>query len=229
MNQPLTPEGGLFDRLRSVCATEWRTYTGHEFVCQMAAGTLDEAAFRHYLVQDYLFLIQFARAYALAVYKADALEDMRAAAQVLNAILESEMRLHIDFCARWGIGPAEIEAAPEATATIAYTRFVLDCGMAGDALDLAVALAPCIVGYAEIALAVLDDKAARLDGNPYREWIEMYAGDEYVAVAREAVAQLDRLAASRATPARFDSLGRIFRQATRLEAGFWDMGLMLAD
>ena len=61
----------LFDRLKESCAKDWQKYTEHEFVRQLGAGTLPEAAFRHYLIQDYLFLIQFARAYALAVYKSD--------------------------------------------------------------------------------------------------------------------------------------------------------------
>ena len=55
--------------------------------------------------------------------------------------------------------------------------------MAGDLLDLHVALAPCIVGYAEIAAELIADPATRLEGNPYRDWIEMYAGEEYREVA----------------------------------------------
>ncbi len=56
----------------------------------------------------------------------------------------------------------------------------------------------------------------------------MYAGAEYQEVASRAVGQLDRLERSRAGPGRFDALARNFRQATRLEAAFWDMGLTQA-
>ena len=52
----------------------------------------------------------------------------------------------------------------------------------------------------------------------------MYAGAEYHQVTEGAIAQLDRLAESRLTEARFTNLAKIFSQATRLEAGFWDMG-----
>ena len=55
------------------------SYVEHPFVQGLGDGTLPEAAFRHYLVQDYLFLIQFARAYGLAAYKADTLAEIRAA------------------------------------------------------------------------------------------------------------------------------------------------------
>jgi hypothetical protein len=53
----------------------------------MADGSLAETAFRHYLVQDYLFLIEFARAYAVAVYKSPKLADMREAAAGLSSLL----------------------------------------------------------------------------------------------------------------------------------------------
>ena len=60
---------GFFERLKTAASAEWRAYTEHPFTEGLADGSLPEAAFRHYLVQDYLFLIEFARAYALAVYK----------------------------------------------------------------------------------------------------------------------------------------------------------------
>ena len=215
----------LFARLRAACADEWEAYVGHPFVRRLADGSLDRACFRHYLGQDYLFLIHFARAYGLAVYKAESLADMRAAAATVSALLDVEMKLHIDFCAGWGLSAAEMEALPEATATMAYTRFVLERGMAGDVLDLHTALAPCVVGYGEIGRRLMDDPATKLEGNPYRPWIEMYAGADYQEVAAEAVAQLDRLAESRVGPGRVEALAKTFAQATRLESAFWDMGL----
>ena len=215
---------GLFLRLQEACRPEWQAYVGHPFVRGLGDGTLPERCFRHYLVQDYLFLIQFARAYALAAYKSDTLDDMRKAAATMEAILDREMRLHVEYCAGWGLDEAAMAATPEATATLAYTRFVLERGMAGDLLDLNVALAPCIVGYAEIAGALAADPATRLDGNPYRAWIEAYAADDYQEVARGARDHLDALAARRGGEARFPDLARCFGAACRLEAEFWQMG-----
>ncbi len=217
----------LFARLRDSCAEAWRAYTEHAFVRRLGEGSLPEACFRHYLGQDYLFLIHFARAYGLAVYKADTLEDMRAAAAMVSALLDVEMGMHVEFCAGWGLTEAEMAALPEAGATMAYTRFVLERGMAGDVLDLHVALAPCVVGYAEIGRGLAGDAGARRGANPYRAWIEMYAGAEYQAVAEAAIDQLERLAQRRLGPGRFPDLARTFAQATRLETAFWDMALGL--
>src|ERR1700736_5150709 len=187
----MTGEPTLFPRLVRVSEENWRAYVGHKFVLQLAAGVLPEPCFRRYLVQDYLFLIHFARAWGLAIYKSDTLSEMRWAQRLVATTLDVEIGLHIDYCRRWGLSEAAMAAEPEALATIAYTRFVLDRGLAGDRLDLEVALAPCIVGYAEIAAERSADPATRHDGNPYREWLDMYAGAEYQSLAHEAAAALD--------------------------------------
>lgn len=215
----------LFSQLRDACRYDWRAYVRHPFVLALASGSLPERCFRHYLGQDYLFLIHFARAYGLAAFKADDLADLRQAAAGLNAIVDVEMDLHVKFAAAWGLSEAAMAALPEAEATLAYTRYVLETGLAGDLLDLHVALAPCMLGYAEIAREMMADPATRLDGNPYRAWIEMYAGDEYQALAAEEEATLDRLMARRGGEGRVPALVKNFRQATRLETAFWQMGL----
>ena len=217
---------GLFGKLRRNAGTLWTGYVRHRFVTELGAGTLAPAAFRRYLTQDYLFLVQFARAYALAGYKSTRLSDLRAAAAGMTAILETEMPLHVSYCAGWGITEADMLNEPEAMETIAYTRFVLERGMAGDLLDLHVALAPCVVGYAEIG-DILSRQSHRPD-NPYAAWIAAYAAPEYRDLACDAIRTLDRLGAERGAAARWDELAATFRAATMLEAGFWEMGLAAA-
>jgi thiaminase/transcriptional activator TenA len=215
----------LFDRLVAAAGATWHSYTRHDFVLRLADGTLPEAAFRHYLVQDYLFLLHFSRAWGLAIYKSETLAEMRRAQALVAATLDAEIGLHVEYCRGWGIDTAAMEAAPEALQTIAYTRFVLDRGLAGDRLDLEVALAPCIVGYAVIAAERMADSATRLDQNSYREWLDMYAGAEYQTLAHEAEAALDQQFARRGGEGRFASLAANFSLSARLEAEFWQMGL----
>lgn len=219
----------LFDRLVAGARPDWSAYVDHAFVRGMGDGTLPQACFRHYLVQDYLFLIHFARAYALAVYKGRDLREMRASLNGLKAILDVEMDLHVGLCAGWGLSAAELEQAAEAKATMAYTRYVLETGLRGDLLDLHVALSPCVIGYAEIGRRLAALPGALDEANPYRVWIAEYAGDAYQEVARAARETLDRLAADGMTEARFPRLLTVFRQACRLEADFWEMGMTLAE
>ncbi len=214
----------MFNKLKAACRADWDAYVQHDFVRQLAAGDLPKACFQHYLKQDYLFLIHFARAYALAIYKAETLEDMQHAKAGLGAILDDELELHVSYCADWGIAREDLESLEEATATMAYTRYVLERGMAGSLVDLHVALSPCVIGYAEVARWIQAQNFTVLEGNPYRSWIEMYSSDEYVAVADAAAAYLTKAGAglSDADLARHT---KTFREATRLEIGFWQMGL----
>jgi thiaminase (transcriptional activator TenA) len=224
----MTGEPVLFPRLVAACNRDWYAYTRHPFVLALASGELPEVCFRHYLVQDYLFLLHFARAWGLAVYKSDNLAEMRRAHCLVAATLDVEIGLHIDYCRGWGLSEAAMAAEREALQTIAYTRFVLDRGIAGDRLDLETALAPCMIGYAVIAAERIGDPASRLEGNRYREWLDMYAGSEYQSLAREAAAALDEQFSRRGGEGRFPSLGATFGTATRLEADFWQMGLDVA-
>jgi thiaminase/transcriptional activator TenA len=215
----------LFRRLVAAAAEPWGAYIRHNFVDLLATGVLPETCFRRYLVQDYLFLLHFARAWGLAIYKSDTLPEMRRAQRLVAATLDVEIGLHIDYCRGWGLSEAMMAAEPEALATIAYTRFVLDRGLAGDRLDLETALAPCVIGYGVIAAERITDPGTRLDGNPYREWLEMYAGADYQELVGEAKATLDEQFARRGGDGRFPALAATFATAARLEADFWQMGL----
>lgn len=225
MNDTTPPS--FFERLQAAAQTPWNSYVDHDFIRQMEAATLPQSAFRQYLIQDYLFLIHYARAYALAIYKSPSLEDMQLAQAGLNAIL-GEMHLHVRLCESWGLRKADLLAAPEHPATIAYTRYVLDCGQRGDLLDLQVALSPCMIGYAEIGRRLAPALAAN-PAHPYREWISEYASEGFQQAAQLAITHINQLAQRALTPARFDDVVAIFAKASELEAQFWQMGLDLGQ
>ena len=217
----------LFADLKKAIGTEWTDYTEHEFVRKLGEGTLPLPVFQDYLVQDYHFLVQFARANALAAYKSRNLADIKDATGALQAILH-ETELHRRLTARWGITEEELDAAAEKQTTVAYTRYVLDTGMSGDLLDMHVALSPCSIGYAEIGVALEPQRIRALDAgeeHPYGEWIAEYSGTEFQTAACAATERLDALTAGGVTAERFDSLVEIFRAATRLEAAFWQQAL----
>ncbi|HHS9479827.1 TPA: TenA family protein [Raoultella ornithinolytica] len=218
---------GIYGRLRQQAGGDWEQYVAHPFLRQLADGTLPERAFRRYLTQDYLFLIHFARSYALLVSKLRTLPEMRAAAASMNAIL-GELPLHVGYCAGWGLDEATMAAESEAPETVNYTRYVLDIGHSGDALDLLVALMPCVAGYAEIGLGLLHNPATRLTDNPYASWIRNYGDAGYLDGVTAAIGLLERVWQQRGAESRIAELGAIFTTATRLEAKFWQMGLNAA-
>ncbi|WP_186827034.1 thiaminase II [Shimia ponticola] len=217
--------GSAFTNWRDGSET-WSAYTDHAFVRGLGDGSLPREAFLHYLRQDYVFLIHFSRAWALAVTKSDTLAEMQAAAGTVDGLVNHEMALHVETCAAVGISQAELEATVERPENMAYTRFVLEAGYSGDLLDLLAALAPCVLGYGEIG-ARLGQTAT---SDTYKDWIGTYSGDEYQEVCTSVGklidnALTDRLGADYMSLPRWQSLTHTFEKATVLEVGFWDMGL----
>jgi thiaminase len=97
----------------------WKQYTEHEFVQRMGDGTLPVEKFKYYMIQDYLFLVQFARATALSAYKSSSLKDIgRSVQQVVT--LQEEIKLHIAFCKEYGLEEADIVTQEEDQGSIAH-------------------------------------------------------------------------------------------------------------
>lgn len=218
--------GKVFATWRAGCSAEWHAYTHHNFVQGLSDGTLPRSAFLHYLVQDYVFLFHFSRAWALAAVKAESVEEIKATAATVDALVNHEMPLHIRICAEAGISEDALMNATEEAENLAYTRYVLEAGLSGDFLDLMAALAPCVMGYGEIGTRLAAE--AKPD-TPYRDWIDTYAGEDYQGVCRDVGALIDsavtrRIGSLEASP-RANTLAHRFNTATRLEVGFWDMGM----
>jgi thiaminase II len=219
----------LVDRFIASCSQEWSSFVDHEFIRKIADGTLPEESFRHYLTQDYVYLIHFARAHALAAYKEHHMADIAHAAHLVLSIAR-ETKVHVSYCAEWGISLEELESTVEAVPNLSYSRFFLEKGISGDRLDLRVALLPCFEGYRQIGKRLFEDPNTKRRGNPYWNWICSYADNEYQESCREnsqLLLRLYRELVPDSNKARWKQLCDTFRQATILEARFWDMGLYL--
>ncbi|PJG86236.1 thiaminase II [Conservatibacter flavescens] len=200
----------------------WHAYVRHEFVQQLAHGTLAKTSFQHYLKQDYLYLFHYSRMFALAMYKSENFAQMEVSREHLNAVLD-EIQLHIKYCQQWGIDEQTLFSTQESSALIAYTRYVLDCGMTGSLAELYAAIAPCMLGYAEIGRWITEEKLS-VANNPYQTWIDTYASDEFQQSAVKTREFLTALYQPLTTQQR-EKVQHIFTTATRMEVAFWEMGL----
>ena len=216
-------QGSLWERLKAACADDWERYVANEFIWHIADGTLPPSAYRHFIEQDYFYCLNFCRAYALAASKSRTAAELRRSLARATAIHDGELALHRQVLADWGVSEEEIAALPEASANIAYTRYLLDTGASGDLLDLHVALSICVVGYAELGALLMGHRRTKIEGNPYRSWIEQYADPEFQTLAESVRDHLDQLAQGRLSLSRFAELARIYRQTLNLDIGFWDM------
>ena len=213
-----------YQTLRLHCPT-WNDYVQHDFVKQLAAGTLAPDSFRHYLVQDYLYLIHYTRVMALSVYKSDTLAQMRVGQAGINAMLDMEIGMYLDFCHHWNIPLEQVENAPESAATIAYSRYILDAAMSGSLAELYAAIAPCLMGYGEIGKLI--KQQGFITDNPYQPWIEVFSSDAFQSITAQNEAQVDALLAQ-ASPTQTDKFQQLFNTAARMEVNFWQQALDLS-
>ncbi|KAL4807113.1 Phosphomethylpyrimidine kinase-domain-containing protein [Aspergillus unguis] len=204
----------------------WKRFTEHEFVSGLGSGSLPVERFKEYLVQDYLYLVQFARSNALASYKAKDMDSIAASARIVLHI-QQETALHVDYCASFGLSKEDMEKVPEATPCTAYGRYILDVGQSEDWLALQVALAPCLIGYGAIAQRLHAEEKTLREGNRYWKWIENYVAEDYTEAVRLG-SELLETHMRKVSPIRMEELIKIFVRATELEIGFWDMGLGIA-
>jgi thiaminase/transcriptional activator TenA len=212
------------EQLRAAASDIWDAQHAHPFVRGIGDGTLPVERFAHYVRQDYLFLIEYARMLALGAARADDVETMRRFADLAHAILGEEMQLHRAFARDFGITEAELEAEPAAPATQAYTDFLVRTAALGDLAELAAALLPCMWGYAEIGRR-LDAVGAPPDER-YARWIDMYASSEFEELAAWCRGLVDRLGAAAGDDGRA-RMTRAFVTCSRYELAFWEMGWTL--
>jgi len=198
----------------------WSDQLLHPFVTGIADGTLPVECFRLYLQQDYLYLIDYSRLFALCAAKSPDLETMTAFSRILADTLTIEMDLHRTYCASFGIDIAAMEQVEKAPTCQAYTDFLIATAANGDLLDALAALLPCAWGYRDVGRSIAARKIAA--NNPYRDWVEMYAGPEYSEFVEWCIAITDRLGAG-LPDWRIDQLTAIFKTSTRYEAAFWEM------
>lgn len=209
------------DTLHEAAAPVWAKCLEHPFVAGMGDGTLDPEKFRYFMLQDYLYLFDYARVFALGVAKARDPELMRIFARNVDAILDGEMNIHRAYMKRLGITEEQVFAVQPALDNTSYTHYMLSVAHAGTPVEIVASILACSWSYAEIG-----QKLAKIPGaleHPfYGEWIQGYAGEGYTAANDALIALMNRLAKD-APPEQMAHLTEIFVNCSRYELGFWDM------
>ncbi|WP_046176029.1 thiaminase II [Domibacillus indicus] len=209
------------EQLREKCLPIWQQNHHHPFVRGMADGSLNPEKFRFYMVQDYLYLIQYAKVFALGAVKADDLETMSKFAALLDGTLNEEMALHRQYAARFGITEEELEQAKPSPITLAYTHYMLHAAQNGTIADVVAAVLPCAWSYWEIGKE-LSQLPGAAEHELYGEWVSMYASEEFGQLAQWCIDLMDEHAEGKSDRERA-KLEEIFLTTTRFEYMFWEM------
>ena len=205
----------------------------HEFLVSMVNGTLAEENFRYYVIQDALYLTDYAECFRIlarnsGVSQSDGYRLMAFA----KGAEEDEKELHRSFFKDWKItGADEAKAMPN---TLLYTSYLLQvCSTRSHAEGLA-AMLPCMwiywhVGKCMLALREELNKAGNRKAVPaYDAWIDLYASEEFEKEVKDYIGLVDQAIAD----ADDETIARMqdrFNMTCRLEHMFWDQAHSLMD
>lgn len=210
----------FYRELRSKADPMWEAVFRHPFVKGIGDGTLPQDRFEFYLKQDYVYLIDFSRVFALAGAKASGLPEMGNFATLMNVTLNTEMDLHRRTCAAFGIPAHALETTRRSLVTSAYTDFLVRTCYEGDLSDILAMLVPCGCGYVEIAKRLASEG---VPGNRfYKDWIETYSSAEFAEFADWLIQRMDDHADG-ASARRRERWSRLYAESTRYEYLFFEM------
>ncbi len=199
----------------------WDSYYTHPFVAEMANGTLGKDQFRYYMIQDYLYLLKYAKVFALGIAKSEDEALMRKFSQSVHTILNGEMSIHKSYMERLGITAEELKNAKMSLANDSYTAYMLQVAYQKGPLAILVSILACAWSY-----QLIGEHNAKVPGalehSLYGEWVKGYTSLEYAKETEDLIAWTDELG-KELSDADVDELKRIFIQCSRYEYAFWDM------
>lgn len=209
---------------RLLRATEdiWAGYHTHPFVQGLKDGTLDVKKFRRYIIQDYWYLMEYTKVFAVGVAKSQSVEVMKLFAKYIQAILDGEVDVHNGYMGMLGISREELEQTPIAQDNRSYTAYMLSVAYKGGEAEVLTAIFSCAYSYEVIARRIVAENPSAPDHPLYGRWVRGYITERYTnnnVVLKE---MLDRLTADY-TEAQLRCLEEIFTACSRYEASFWDM------
>ena len=192
----------------------------HPFIRGLTDATLPAESFQFYIIQDALYLREFARALSIAAAKAPESDTMIMFAEHAAGALQVEQSLHAGFFSDLGISSTDVRKTPLAPTNLAYTSYLLSVAYARPFHELLTTVLPCYWIYWEVG------KALRTKGSQkhlYQRWINTYGGEEFGKVVQAVLALTDQLAPGLRASER-KAMTHHFITTSRYEWMFWEMG-----
>lgn len=212
-------------RLYEAAKPIWQACHDHPFVKGIGDGTLDQEKFRYFLLQDYLYLFDYAKVFAWGVVKAKDPELMRFFSANVDAILGGEMKTHRAYMSKLGITEEQVFQVKPALPNLSYTSYMLAVAAAGGPAEIVASILACSWSYAEIGARLAQIPGAA-DHPFYGEWVRGYSSEEYQQTNDALVERMDALAQN-CSEEEYRRLEDIFVACSRYELGFWEMSWRL--
>ncbi len=199
----------------------WNAYLEHPFVKGIGEGNLDEAKFKHYLKQDYIYLIEYSRIFAIGASKSKDLKSMTMFADLLHGTMNYEMDLHREYAAQFGISNEELEATEPSATMTAYTSYMLNKAQLGGVENATAAVLACAWSYNYIGERLAKWPGA-LEHELYGNWVKMYSSVGFTKIANDCKDLLNELAKDKPED-ELKELEEIVVQTSNFEYMFWEM------
>lgn len=184
------------------------------FIKELSEGTLPQETFLFYMQQDTLYLSDYSRALALAGIRSNDNEQMQQFLDFATNAISAERELHKKYYDRFDASQKE-EKSPTC---FSYTNFLLSTANMQDNAVSVAALLPCFWIYQEVGMHIIKQSAP---DNPYQDWIDTYAGEEFKEGVEKAIAITNNLAEGE-TKERRRQMQNAFIRSSQLEWMFWD-------
>lgn len=198
----------------------WTSFYDHPFVDGIGSGKLDIEKFKFYMIQDYLYLLDYAKVYSLGAIKATDEETMGKFSSLADGILNTEMSIHRNYMQKLGITSEELKNTKMSLSNISYTHYMLAVSYAGGVAEVAVSLLSCLWSYEFIGKHLYNKYG--IQDNFYADWIKGYISDDYHKLNEWLLALVNKHAEG-ISAAQKEKLIDIFVNTSRYEGLFWDM------
>lgn len=215
------------ERLLEAAKDIWEGYNHHPFVMGIQEGTLDKEKFRYYIMQDYLYLVDYARTFAVGVAKARSLEVANLFAKYIQ-VMNGELDVHSGYMGRLGVTQEEIGAMKPSLDNLSYTSYMLRIAYDDGEAEVLAAILACAYSYEVIAKKMLENRPEAINDEFYGDWIRGYASERYSQDNRVLLEMTDRLTKDY-TEAQLAHLTEIFVICSRYEMAFWQMAWELKE
>lgn len=209
------------ERLLKVTENIWSSYNLHPFVMGIQEGTLDKEKFRYYIMQDYLYLKDYAKTFAVGVAKAKSQETSDLFAKYIP-VMHGEPNVHGGYLAKLNVTEEEMNAMKPSFENISYTSYMLRVAYEEGEVEILTAILSCAYSYEVIAKNMIRNNPKCTDDPFYGEWIRGYASKEYADGNRVLLNTLDKLTEN-CSEEHLKHLEDIFFLCSEYEYEFWQM------
>lgn len=209
------------ERLFKTVEPIWNSYLEHPFVKGIGEGTLEKEKFIHYMKQDYVYLIEYSRVFAIGSAKANDLKTMTMFANLLHGTMNYEMDLHREYAQKFGISHEELEATEPSATMTAYTSYMLSQAQLGGVENAVAAVLACAWSYNWIGKELATWPGA-LEHELYGNWVKMYSSEGFTKIANDCIELINEIAKEKLEE-ELKRLEEIVVNTSRFEYMFWDM------